>query len=152
MNHYVEKKWKNGKYQCVVLMLLRSNGPSHRCGYVKVNKKHPLYKKDCSEHCECLEPFREEILSTPISKRGILPLFCWDKKRLSPEIFFDVHGGVTYSKGNVDYPIKTLLPRWWFGFDCAHVGDTIETCTLEYCVDECNRLAEQLRKVETLRR
>ena len=34
----------------------------------------------------------------------------------------DVHGGITYSDKNDNYPIKDN-ELWWFGFDCAHHGD-----------------------------
>ena len=33
----------------------------------------------------------------------------------------DVHGGITYSDKDGEYPIPSDL--WWFGFDCAHYGD-----------------------------
>jgi hypothetical protein len=34
----------------------------------------------------------------------------------------NVHGGITYSDKNGNYPIKNN-ELWWFGFDCAHYGD-----------------------------
>jgi len=34
-----------------------------------------------------------------------------------------VHGGLTYSQSEPDYPIPTKPQLWWLGFDCAHIGD-----------------------------
>lgn len=33
------------------------------------------------------------------------------------------HGGLTYSGGNSDYPIKEDNDLWWFGWDYAHYMD-----------------------------
>ena len=35
----------------------------------------------------------------------------------------DVHGGITYSEGNNNYPVITNDKLWWFGFDLAHYMD-----------------------------
>jgi len=47
-----------------------------------------------------------------------------------------VHGGVTFS----DF----MGEDYWFGFDCAHANDSFEVQTLEYCINECENLANQL--------
>ena len=92
----------------------------------------------------------------------------------------NVHGGLSYSDGDPDYPIESKL--WWFGFDCAHGYDKrdFETAeklfkdnpealnilenirqanfendlgklwTLEDVEEECKQLAEQLALVEKL--
>lgn len=74
------------------------------------------------------------------------------------ESMCDVHGGVTYSGGDEDYPVKSD-GLWWFGFDCAHYGDAPAVqCPIEkefpvpgrvvrslaYCKSECESLATQL--------
>lgn len=83
----------------------------------------------------------------------------------------EVHGGLTYARGYSDYPADNK-GMWWFGYDCAHVGDgrdrnlmdeeyksiyTPRTLayfdeggvvrSLEYCVGECERLAKQLEEL-----
>jgi len=52
-----------------------------------------------------------------------------------------VIGGLTYSGGG-DYPFLAIL--WWFGFDCAHLGDRENPKSLEYVEKECESLAKQL--------
>lgn len=84
----------------------------------------------------------------------------------------DVHGGLTYSGGLVDYPIESEA-LWWFGFDCGHCWDGNDyelasklfpdnnqfyqmqymipdcpVCNIEYVEEECKKLAEQLKKYE----
>lgn len=66
-----------------------------RCGYVGIPKGHCLYgKTDCD-------------------KVGVTRI----------DMFFNVHGGITYTNGgeNSSYPIKSDL--WWIGFDCGHAED-----------------------------
>lgn len=55
----------------------------------------------------------------------------------------DVHGGITY---NDFYDGK----NYCIGFDCAHYQDTFENQTLEYCINELERLAKQLKEIEVL--
>jgi hypothetical protein len=73
------------------------------------------------------------------------PLYEIDYNELENYIF--VHGGLTYS-GYLDFLQKDL---WYFGYDCGHSMDKniinpngIER-TLNYCVDECENLANQLK-------
>lgn len=83
----------------------------------------------------------------------------------------DVHGGLTYSGGSVDYPIESEA-LWWFGFDCGHAWDGFDyelsselfpyqqqfyrnmhrsegqICSSDYVAAECRSLAEQLKEFE----
>ena len=38
------------------------------------------------------------------------------------DIDYDVHGGLTYGDGDL-YHQDNPDGLWWFGFDCAHLGD-----------------------------
>lgn len=99
----------------------------HRCGYVGVSKDHPWHGKDYHD------------------------------------IDLDVHGGVTYAGMRDDL--------WWFGYDCAHLGDAADPelmsdeykkvllgrwlnfegdtiKTLDFCVNECESMAAQLKARE----
>lgn len=60
----------------------------------------------------------------------------------------DVHGGLTYSGCDGEYPIESDL--WWFGFDTAHYGDNPEIGgqSLEYCIEQCELMANQLIGME----
>ncbi len=72
----------------------------------------------------------------------------------------DVHGGVTFLEhfSPIDYE-RTL--NLWVGFDCLHAGDGLtfhpkeyeglfngEVRSLEYCIEECERLIDQLIELE----
>jgi len=85
----------------------------------------------------------------------------------------DVHGGLTYAGGEkAQYPVEAE-GLWWFGYDCAHLGDARDpelmqgeykevydkglfremhfegdtVKTMEYCVNECESLAKQFKEV-----
>lgn len=135
MSHQVERDWttKSG-HRAVVIM----TSMGHRCGYVGIDKRHPLHGRDYSEDCpELAFPETESV-----GKRGLIPLICSNGKA-SPDVVFDVHGGITYAgDGKGKYPVPAK--RWWFGFDCAHLDDTPARCDLGYCVNECESLSEQL--------
>ena len=98
----VEKVWSHNDNACVVIM----TDMGHRCGYVGIPKEHPLFGAKYNEHSNFLEDTLDSIKDSPIGKRGIIPVFCWDGEKASPEIVFDVHGGLTYSGEGDKYPIK----------------------------------------------
>jgi hypothetical protein len=104
-------------------------GPSgHWCGYVGVAKDHPSYGKGYDD------------------------------------VDVEVHGGLTYAEacdevqdGVCHLPEGADDVRWWFGFDCAHLGDESPRRdgirfheyhevyrTLDYVKGECSHLALQL--------
>jgi len=89
--------------RCVVIF----QPTGYRCGYVGIEKTHSLYEKDYNKDCKV-------ILSIS------------DLEYSSPESYFDVHGGITYSGGGINskYPVESNL--WWFGFDCAHCDDAFD--------------------------
>jgi hypothetical protein len=166
MSWKVESEFEHKGLNCVVIMTQMG----HRCGYVGLPKEHPLYGKDYSQKSRYLK--LNDLEGEEIGKRGIIPLVCMsmedDKEYMSPDCYFDVHGGITYADGGVGskYPIESDL--WWFGYDCAHAGDANDLSaienekvreiemqyprygvvrTLDYCIDECKSLAEQLNKI-----
>lgn len=153
MNYKIESDFIYNGMRCVVVFTRMG----HRCGYVGITKEHWLYGVDCGQHIEF--PTKESIEHAPI---GIFSIVCWDGESVTPEIYFDVHGGITYV-GSGDYPVESDL--WWFGFDCAHVGDRPDYDKLreyglaneeeimfrdgvirsqEYVERECKNLADQL--------
>ena len=54
------------------------------------------------------------------------------------------HGGITWF-GYHDEFEKSCI-----GFDCAHYGDTLAKCTLEYCVEECEKIVDQILEVNNV--
>ena len=164
MSYIVEKDWlTSAGFRAVVTM----GSMGHRCGYVGVNKDHPLYEKDYNDSLDCINIDESE----EIGKRSILSLLC--ARKSSPLLVFDVHGGITYAGGGGSiednkYPVISDL--WWFGYDCNHLGDAKSPeyidkefsqdhafysysdgihRSLDYCIDECESLATQfLTKVK----
>lgn len=120
MAYIVEREFEHAGYKCVVVF----QEMGHRCGYVGVPKGSKLYGKSYTDK---LDIKLEEVKDMKIGNRGIIPWFCAcldDKEeRVSLDLYFDVHGSLTYSGGgkNSKYPIKSDL--WWLGFDCDHAGD-----------------------------
>ena len=57
----------------------------------------------------------------------------------------EVHGGLTFSEEKVGSFSEN---GWYIGFDCAHYGDTLETCTKEYVESQCKKLINQIKSLE----
>lgn len=156
----IEKDWTT-KAGLRAVVLMTSMG--HRCGYVGVPVGHPLHGIEYSQPTEALAPPADD---EPVGKRGAISILiaATDPDRLqSPEIVFNVHGGLTYSNNHADYPAQSG-GLWWFGYDCAHHGDARsddyiasipeekrwlyqdggEHRALAYCEAECESLAEQI--------
>ena len=110
----IEKVFNYQGFLCVVIL----TGMSHRCGYVGVPSENPLFGIEYFEK-------HPSINSTP-------------------ENFFEVHGGITYS-GTLSEIGKDY---WYFGFDCAHAGDNPISQNLAFCVNECKKLAEQFSQIK----
>jgi hypothetical protein len=159
----IEKDFEHEGLRCVVVM----QPMGHRCGYVGVPKEHPLYGLDYGTKTKALSS--KAMSDIPIEKAGVGQMLKarlgeYSEEFISPEMFFSVHGGITYSGGGEqsNYPVESDL--WWFGYDCAHFGDGKdlsvvserergfemmyptrgEVRTTEYCISECKSLAEQL--------
>ena len=114
--------WHEGMLCCIHLNTVPGFG-KYYCGYVAVTNSNKLF--------EC--PYSK-------SRREVGG---------SPEGLLECHGGITYSGNATFFPTYPGgKERWWFGFDCAHYGDTIENCSLEYVKAECIYLAKQLKVFE----
>lgn len=165
MSYKIERDFISHNLRCVVLAL----NIGHRCGYVGVPRNHPLYGISYNDQTPILKAIWERAKDGAIGKRGILPVFCQafedDSELPRVDVVFDVHGGITYSDSNKEYPAPNN-GLWWFGFDCGHAGDAKDESimdasqialerkynffhggtirTEEYVAAECESLAEQL--------
>lgn len=161
----VESDFYIDNFRCVVIFV----SMGHRCGYVGIPKGNPLYGIDYNKKFENQELLKS-LEDSPIGKRGIIPLFCFDGSNISLDVLFDVHGGITYSGGNDNYPIENT-DLWWIGFDCAHSNDRKDfeslndyfpdnyekmlydfdyngvVRTKDYVESECKNLVEQIIEV-----
>ena len=158
-NYTVEKDWFYKDLRCVVIM----GHMGFRCGYVGIDKTHPLYGIKYNAEIEITENKKKALLKGEVGKRGVISLFSYSlHEKITPEILFDVHGGITFSGEDKIYPVESDL--WWIGFDCGHVEDGKDLSvvsgqlkkielkwptggilrSLEYCTEECESLADQL--------
>lgn len=160
MSFDVEKVWTTKAGYTAVCIAIKN---MHRCGYVGLPFGHPLYNVEYSQNTHLLKEAWEKAKTGSVGKRGIISVFCAsgkeDEENRTPDLVFNVHGGLTYSGCN-DYPIKDKNHLWWFGFDCGHNGDGVfegnimasfsHGCpvrSVEYVMQECESLAGQLEKV-----
>lgn len=167
MNKYVvETEFMHNGLRCVVIF----TSMGHRCGYVGITEGHPLYGVQYNSKVPGLNVDEK----TPIGKRGVFSILLSDgTKDIRPELYFDVHGSLTYSCNEPEYPVPAS-GTWWFGFDCGHCDDSSDlealdrydldsqgvrayaemtrnrgtVRSLQYVIDECKRLADQLVAVK----
>jgi hypothetical protein len=142
MEFRVEKHWTHSGCLSV------ATGLGHRCGYVGIDRYHRLYGVAHSQESDLLK----------VVASG------W--QGITPENFFEVHGGLTFADKREEHP-----GLWFFGFDCAHAGDLLDESlmenqpdnlreillnqgisggtmwTLDMVVAECESLARQLDEV-----
>ena len=71
----------------------------------------------------------------------LIPAWHWAYEKDYNELFIKCHGGLTYASHSL---MKIDYPGWWVGFDCAHLGDSEEKQNLEYCINECKNIIDQL--------
>ena len=154
MAYNVERDWTTGAGLRAVVAMMEIG---HRCGYVGVPVGHPLHGVGYDSDTPALAPI--DLETAEIGKRSLLGVLCAKDKLRSPEMAFDVHGGLTYAgNGEGKYPVESDL--WWFGYDCGHAGDAPAPGStmyrygyrdssevhrsLNYCERECESLAKQI--------
>ena len=128
-----KQQWidKETKLPCLILR----NPLGLICGYVGVDKKHPLYKKSYDD--------------TSFDAHGGLT-------------YSDKYQEGEQEKTICHIPEENETDdRWWFGFDCAHSGDLYPQMShsyhsffkedkyrdLKYVENECKYLARQLNEL-----
>lgn len=147
--YQVEKQWSTSSGLLAVVIMGSRN---HRCGYVAVPPSHLAYGK--GYHEQLPEISQEAVASQSVGAKSPVLIFTAcvggdteNAIRRSLDILIDVHGGITFASSpeyQDTYPIPSK-DLWWFGFDCAHYMDDDEGGrSLEYCIQECERMATQL--------
>lgn len=136
----IEKDFEYKNYRCVVIF----GDMGHRCGYVGIKPGHPLYKKELTDY---LDIPKSELDGKEIGNRSIIPIFFAafdDDDRIRMDVYFNVHGGLTYSSNNNGtYPVESNL--WWLGFDCGHYGDGKDLDLVEKYWGDDPRIQTMLR-------
>lgn len=146
------KQWTHLGLDCVIV---RMKELGHLCGYVRVPEGHVLHGVDYSSESPALATALEELKQQPMPDNpsfGVMLGCLSGELNATPEIVLDVHGGITYAKDH--QPKESSDGGWWFGFDCAHLGDLSPLMgfdmggdvyrDMEYVTNEANRLADQL--------
>lgn len=165
MAYVIEKDWITAAgLRAVVIKLADAEYSGytrygHRCGYVAVPKGHICFGIEYSQEVDFIQ--ESTIMKKPVdSVNPILALLATsgDVNRL--DYLISVHGGLTFSSRKAysngkpyigDYPVDYDTDElWWFGFDCAHYGDNelIGGQTLEYCEEECEKMAKQFAELK----
>ena len=154
----VEKTFIHSKCLCAVIMTTLG----HRCGYVGVTMDNMMYGIHYSDPIPGMHDKDQDLT---LGKKSVMVLLHYDKGNISPDLYFDVHGGLTFSKKGNLYPIYSQ-GWWWFGYDCSHCDDGQDLSYMEpklrkiyetfpqtgtirsltYCIEECKNLADQLNK------
>lgn len=150
------KAFESSGYLCE---MLRNIATGTWAGYVTVSDGHPWYGLDA--HAS-VTPLGDVYLTERTGPLDVMiELFSSEQRelgKLSLTLALDVHGGVTYAKGQPD-------AEWTFGFHCAHAGDFMPGLVrpgmtdrlfdgwpyrdIDYVTGQCARLAAQLRLVAT---
>ena len=121
----------------------------HWCGYVGVDKTHPLYEVEYCIETPILTEIGEKAMLKPLGDRSIITAFIAAMRPQTglyrPDEVFDVHGSLTFSRR-----FKKDEELWWFGFDCAHLDDNPIRCNQQFAEAQCEKLAEQLAEVQKL--
>jgi hypothetical protein len=118
-----EPSFRLFRYRGLLCLIRRTMMLGHLCGYVSVDKDHPLRGKD----------YHDKIVADDL--RGIkfnhnyIGLFCTNGDELDAgivpmDLFINVHCGLTFARDYAPEIDEDLFPGlWWFGFDTAHSGD-----------------------------
>ncbi len=138
MENKIEKQFVTESGFEAFVVINESRTRSWRCGYVIIPEESSLFKMDVS-YCV-------NLYDLDLDDPNIIAKLKQQQKLYNINVHvynINVHGGITY---NDFYDGK----GYCIGFDCGHYQDTIEVQTLEYCINECENLAKQLKEIETL--
>lgn len=129
METKIEKQFVTESGFEAFVVINKTTSMSWRCGYIIIPEESSLFKMDVSYYVNLYDlDLDDPNIITKLKQQ----------QRLSK---VDVHCGITYSDSYDD-------KGYCIGFDCAHYQDTIEVQTLEYCINECESLAKQLKEID----
>ena len=138
MENKIEKQFvTESGFEAFVVINETTNMKKWRCGYVIIPEESSLFKMDVS----CSVNLYDLDLDDP----NIITKLKQQQKLCN----VDVHGRITYNDF-YDVKDKGYCIGYCIGFDCAHYQDTFEDQTLEYCINECESLAKQLKEIDIL--
>lgn len=139
----IERQWTAHGLDCAVLRLT-SSYMDHRCGYVRVPDDHPWHGLGYADDAPQGPAAYADRTTDDAGMGGMIALLggqqgveTWARRI---EAHVAVHGGLTFA-GSAP---GDLPEGWWFGFDCAHLDDTLDVWTEDRVATEVERMAEQV--------
>lgn len=142
------KEYKGYRYITIKMLF----GYHHVCGYVEIPREHYLFGKSYCEPIPELEPYNKRVLEGYSGKRGQMAILGYalnqEKSPLPAEMFFDVHGSLTFGDRLMPRGESAPIFEWAMGFDTAHVDDDETTQTHEFCELECRLFIDQLVSID----
>lgn len=125
MSYIIEKAWNYRGLQCLVVA---SKEMGHRCGYVGVTKNHFLYRIEYNRKVDELKKVWEQVKHNRVEMNANwMALILSDGNGVSPDMIFEVHGGLTFTGTFKEYGDE----YWFLGWDCAHSGDARDLDLIE---------------------
>lgn len=115
------------------------------CGYIEVPKQSPLYGLSYQDPMPNVT--KEWLDNFNMGKRGLITILTLAMKEddaVPLEVYFDVHGSLTYSEDSLLHKKKS----WFLGFDCGHAQDDDDPKDEKYVEEECESLSRQIIEYE----
>lgn len=144
-----EYKEEHKDYPILVLRMKIYDKPAHRCGYVGIPKTHRWHGKGYDHE---MDINRDDVLVNHTDPIGTF--LAANSHCVSIGYAAGVHGGLTYARGENDYPMEeNPQGLWFFGFDAAHAHDYEDGGrSLEYMIAECRKLKKFLEENHNTKR
>lgn len=109
--------------------VIRRNPMGGWCGYVGVPPSHPWHKHSYNDKAKPDKALLNRRVD--VNELSVISLFCAsmsddkpDRTGLRMDLAVRVHGGVTFA-GRIPPEHQGRVDHWYFGFDCAHAGDSL---------------------------
>lgn len=163
--------YEDPRYTCAI----RRASLGMWCGYVGVPNGHPFHGKKANDDVPIADLQDHKMsLDQAFQEFGIMNVFFEGVRSDREEGFSSIatlmrcHGGLTYADDHAPL-YENTRSSWWFGFDCAHLGDYVPAYAdipgldllnkgfgrtsvyrnFEFMLHACDQLAEDLASVHT---
>lgn len=141
----VEKQWTAHGLECAVLRIDArwTDAGFHRTGYCRISDDHPWFGLNYSDEVPGSPADLDDRSMDDAGMAGMVAAVCGtgEQYACTVEGHIAVHGGLTFA---AETPSDDLPKGWWFGFDCAHSGDTPDFWTLDAVRCQVEKMAEQV--------
>ena len=132
-----EKEWKNGEFNCKIIFTQLG----HRCGYVGVPKGHPMFGRDynkCIEDIDCHGGLTYSGFRDDNSKEYWY--FGFDCAHADDGV--DIESLKKYG-----FDISPFLSMFLPIVELWEPNESSQFKTKEFCEEQCNSIAEQIKQI-----